>query len=102
MAYFKNNIEIKKLMINYTIFLVFLMGFFYHPHLTEKCLDVIKMLYLISVIPLTVLAFISDESNLIWAKRILIYLVLMIFSLFLSNIFLYSFEHNLNNSVMSI
>ena len=78
------------------------MGLFYYPHLSGKCLDVIKGLYLLSVIPLTAIIFISNESSFIWAKRIIIYFIVMVVSLFLSSTILRISEFFLNINIDGI
>ena len=102
MVSLNNNIEIKKLIIFCIIYLILLMGLFYYPHLSGKCLDVIKGLYLLSVIPLTAIIFISNESSFIWAKRIIIYFIVMVVSLFLSSTILRISEFFLNINIDGI
>jgi len=84
------------------IYLFLFKYWFIYPHLPEKYLVSLKIVFPIAIIPLAVIIFIPDKSKYIWVKRICVYFTVMVASLFLACAMLYYsknfFNATLNNT----
>lgn len=99
MNYPDDDTKNRKLVSHSIVYMILLVGCLYYLHLPEKYANILKVLYLISIIPLIVIIFIPNKSNLTWIKRILIYFIVMVISLFVSNAILSTFELFLNTTM---
>ena len=95
--------QIKRWMLYFIIYIILIRSSFYYLCLSDKYLNNLTLLiYLTSIIPLTAIVFMPNRSNFIWIKRILIYYLLMIISLFISNVILCNIETFFNFDINNV
>ena len=102
MTFLGNHPQIKRWMLYFSIYIILIGSSFHYLCLSDKYLNNLMILiYLTSIIPFTAIVFMQNNSKLIWVKRILIYYILIIISLFISNVILCNietfFNFNINN-----